>query len=114
MEYLMKVDYVLPFSSLQADDKINSRKIWNKLLKDICKYLGLDEDKYFQEWEHKGDRTTHRKNLVSYLSDRDIEALHEYNKFDFKLYELAKYISEADLRFDAFLYGCSEMALVCT
>ena len=98
IEYLLKVDYVLPFASLQSDDKINSNRIWNKLLKDICKHFGLDQDKYFKSWEHEGNRTQNRKNLMTYLSINDTEALEKYNYFDFKLYELAKYISEADLK----------------
>ena len=107
IEYLMKVDYVLPFSSLHSDDTISSKGIWNKLLKDICVYLGLNQNKYFQKWEHEGDRTKYRKSLMSYLSDKDIDTLHEYNYFDFKLYQLAKYISEADLIFDGYLKSTS-------
>jgi len=98
IQFLLQTDYVFSVSSL-FESKENSKMIWNKLLKDICKHFGLSEDKYFRAWLHERDQTLNRKNLISYLSRKDIGTLHKYNYFDFKLYELSKYIAQSDLTF---------------
>eukprot|EP01083_Nonionella_stella_P219020 784903_1 len=90
----MGTDYVLPVSSINKNLSISNGTIWNILLNDICEHFNLDSNTHFKEWFHTHDRTEDRKDLMKYLSARDIYALRKYNYYDIKLFNLAQWISK--------------------
>ena len=108
IKYLIKCDYILPFSAIHDNDndndqlidlKINNSPIWNLLINDMLIHLKLNQNKSYKNnfvFGHIDNKTGFRKQLMTSLSENDINAIKTYNYFDLKLFQISKWIAFLD------------------
>ena len=135
MWFILKIDYVLPFSTKKGlNENINDKSIWNITLNDIYNYyLNVIKNKknsnqeiwrmnndfiyfYPTKYEIKNERQKlkwinrwismsdpYRRvmptQICNSLLKDEKDLLYKWNKFDIKLYQIAKLIEKVDIDF---------------
>ena len=120
LDILFKIDYILPmeiYSNLSTKSYSSMGEIWKFFLQEIGDYLLYINKQKQHHFTHLntvrgitgiGTKTVSSSGLYNVISESDKNILLEYNKFDIKLYKIARLIEKMDFKFYEFMYSESK------